>query len=312
MGRYAIRGLVLLVGILAGLCAQIAGAQTNPCTFGRVPTPFPTLAEEIRDLNAGQQVLGFVVGDLQLEGEVHNRVAVRARILRSLQKCFFENESDLLTFGADVGVRGYFQDNGFFEAKVDVEAKLLDIRNKLQRILIVAHVQEGDQFRLGQLDLIPSDPAIHKLNLRESYLRSLVHLRAGDIISADEIRNGIQRITDIYGKFGFIDATVEPNFDINHPTKTVAITLKVTEEHPYFINSVEVYGLTKEQEEFQKKLVIPGDLYNQYLIDLVILKARPNIPFGSRPPEILQIIRDREKGQVIVILDFRNPSTRTN
>jgi hypothetical protein len=312
MGRYAIRGLILFAGVFAALCPQTARALTNPCTSGRLPTPFPTLAEEIRDLNAGQPVLGFVVGDLQLVGEVHDRAAVTARILKSLQKCVFENESDLLSFGADIGIKGYFQDNGYFEAKVEVEAKPLDIKNKLQRILIIARVTEGDQFRLRELDLIPSDPEIHNLNLRESYLRSLIHIRAGDLVNSSELRNGVQRITDLYGKFGFIDATVEPNYDLNHFTRMVSITLKVTEEHPYFIKSVEVYGLTKEQEEFQKKLVIPGDLYNQYLVDLVILKARPNIPFGSRPPEILQITRDREKGQVNVILDFRKSSTRAN
>ncbi len=312
MGRRVIRGLVLLAGILEVLCPQPAGAFPSLCKEGRLPSPFPTFAEEIRELNAGQPITGFVVGDLQLEGDVHDSATLRSRILRELQKCQFETESDLLTYGADIGIRGFFQDHGYFDAEVSVEARPLDIRNNQQRMFLIAHVKEGDQFRLEQLAVIPANPDSHKLNLRVSYLRSLISLHGGDIMSASEVRNGVQRISDAYGRYGFIDVTVEPSFDIDHATRAISITLKITEGRPYWIKEMKVIGLNRDDEASLRRLIEPGDLFNQSLIDQAIRRVRPGIPLGTRSRGVLLIIRDREKGSVKVIFDFRNPPTWTN
>lgn len=309
LGRYAIRGLILLAGILAGLCAQTARAQTNPCTTGRLPTPFPTLAEEIRDMNAGQPVLGFVVGDLRLEGNVHDRPAVRARILKSLRKCFFENESDLLTFGADVEIKGYFQDHGYLEAKVDVEPKPLDIKNKLQRILIIARVQESDQFRLKQLTFEQEGEGFGP---KDSFFRKEFPLRRGNLVNVGKLREGILDITRLYSTFGYIDTTVEPQTDMDHSARLISINLVIYSGKQYSVAKVEVLGLKPEIEEDLRKIVSPGEIYNQNLIDAAFKLSKPAQSSCNQLLDVFEIHRDEQKQTVNVVFDFRKCQTQTN
>jgi hypothetical protein len=311
MGRRVIRGLVLLAGILAVLCPQPAGAFPSLCKEGRLPSPFPTFAEEIRELNAGQPVTGFVVGDLQLEGDIHGREAVRKRILRELQKCEFESESDLLAYGTDIGISGFFQDHGYFDAEVSVEARPLDIRNNQQRMFLIAHVKEGDQFRLGRLMVIPSDPNAKLLRFKESAYKQWFALHEGDIVDAGKVRDWVERITGVYGRFGHADATIEPSFDLDHRNKTISIVLKITEGPRYMLEAVEARGLSPKAEGDLRKLVTPGSLYNQSVMEKAI---KPNIPPSSpcHPETVAIFVRNFQQGTARVILDFRNCSPPTN
>jgi len=106
-----------------------------------------------------------VLGDLKIEGEVHNRDGARERILNTWKGRDYDDLKDLTDEVMEVGLRKDFQDRGYFKVVVqDPMAKPLGLVDGGQRILIVATITEGNQFRLGKF-AIQNDPPGHPLNI---------------------------------------------------------------------------------------------------------------------------------------------------
>ncbi len=307
MNRSVIPGMTILAGILVAILPQRTLAQLAPCTM--LSHPIPTLAQEIREMNTGQSVSSIVLGDLRIKGEVHDRDAVRRRVLKKLEKCSFDSEGELLSYTKENGIREDFQDRGFYEVNVDAEAQKLDIKNQQQRMAVVATINEGSRYRVGEIRLESIGQAFE---LREGYLRGLLPLHKGDILNPGKIREGIRRIQVTYANYGFIDLTIEPRIDIDHTTDTASLVLKVFQGERYYIEEVEVFGLPPDSEASLKRLVTPGDLYNQATIDHRIQEVRSRLTRGRRPSKVLQIVRDRQKGTVKVIFDFRDSPAPAN
>src|ERR1700689_3210740 len=121
------RGLSFLAIIFAAVCVQPVRAQAPPCV-DKMKLPYPTFAQEIRSENGEQPVARVVLGDLRIEGDVGDRDAVQKRILNDFGAKEFESENELVDNVNELGLRGDFQQHGYYEIEVNSEAQPLDIR----------------------------------------------------------------------------------------------------------------------------------------------------------------------------------------
>ncbi len=171
----------------------------------------------------------FVLGDLKIEGEVRDRDGVRDRILKAWRDREYDDLQQLADAVAEVGIRGDFQERGYFRVVVhDPVSQPLGLSDGRQRILVITSIVEGDQFRLGTFTIqtvIPHAAA----NIPAATLRDQFHLRTGDLFNVPEIRAGLERVKLLYGARGFPDVEVQPETEPDDATHRIDLILRITE-----------------------------------------------------------------------------------
>jgi beta-lactamase regulating signal transducer with metallopeptidase domain len=170
----------------------------------------------------------FVLGDLKIEGDVHNPDGVRDRILKAWKDREYD-DGKKLTDEVMIGIRGDFQERGYFKVAVhNPVSQPLALRDGKQRILIVTSITEGDQFRLGILTIQNVAPD-RALGIPAATLRDQFHLRNGDLFNMSEIRAGMERLKGLYGTRGYADVTAEPDTELDNASHRIDFILRITE-----------------------------------------------------------------------------------
>ena len=159
----------VLAGIVCALlCSQPVHAQLPQRLEGCLP--YPTYEHEIKamdeevaartGMNESRQRI--IVDDVKFDGPIHVSDAVRQQVVSDLKQRNLNDNSDLesdwLREIQAGGLKGVWQDQGYF--KVEATAKEEFIRNDStgKHVRIIAHINEGPQFRLGDVQFRSSDP----------------------------------------------------------------------------------------------------------------------------------------------------------
>jgi outer membrane protein insertion porin family len=188
----------------------------------------------------------------------------------------------------EVGVRGLYQDNGYFRVvvapngpvleNVDVEHKGVPLVPGLKphvgkAVNITIKIEEGEQYHMGTLKIVSSDPD-KALSLKVEPLKALFPLKEGDILNVDKLRKALKNYTDAYGQYGFIDFTAEPDFDINDAEKKINLTLHFDEQKQYYVRRINFSGNTTTRDKVIRRelLIDEGQLFNKRYWDISILR----------------------------------------
>ena len=171
----------------------------------------------------------FVLGDLKIDGDVHNRDEARDRILNEWKGREYEDLKDLTDDLMEAGVRKDFQDRGYFKVVVrDPVSQPLGVSDGKQRILIITSITEGGQFRLGSLNIQNVVPG-RELTIPATTLREQFYLRDGDLFKVSEVRAGLERVTQLYNAKGYEEVKEVPETAIDDAHHFIAMTLRITE-----------------------------------------------------------------------------------
>ncbi len=172
---------------------------------------------------------GFILGDLKIEGGVQDPEGVRSRILEAWKDREFGDIKELTGEVMEVGLRGDFMDRGYFTVVVkEPVTQSLDLVDGKQRILIIATVTEGNQFRLGNLTIV-NDPQDRPLSIPATTLRDQFHVRSGDLFNVSEIRAGMERAMSLYNAKGYRTMNERPDIDIDDAHHLINMTLHIIE-----------------------------------------------------------------------------------
>jgi hypothetical protein len=148
---------------------------------------------QARAAEPGEQETEYDLGDLRIEGEVHDRDAVRDRILKQWTRQVFGDAKELVEAVVQRGVRSDFQNRGYFKVVVQhPTSKSLGESGGKQRILVVVPVTEGAQYRLKNLTIASSSPD-KSLSIPAATLREQFHLRPNEPFSVADVRAGMIR-----------------------------------------------------------------------------------------------------------------------
>jgi outer membrane protein insertion porin family len=187
----------------------------------------------------------------------------------------------------EVGVRGLYQDNGYFRVIVAPNGPVLenvDVPHKGgplpglkphvgKAVNITIKIEEGEQYHMGTLKIVSSDPD-KALSLKVDPLKSLFPLKDGDIFNVDKLRKALKNYTDAYGQYGFIDFTAEPDFDVDDTTKKINLTLHFDEQKQYYVRRINFSGNTTTRDKVIRRelLIDEGQLFNKRYWDISILR----------------------------------------
>jgi outer membrane protein insertion porin family len=219
----------------------------------------------------------------------------------------------------EVGVRGLYQDNGYFRVivkdpileNVDTTHFRMGIpiagRASGKAVNITIPIEEGDRYRMGTLKIVSADPD-KALSLKVDALKTVFPLHEGDIFSIDKLRKANKSYTDAYGQYGFIDFTLEPEFDINDDAKRINLTLKFSEEKQYYVRRIDFVGNTTTRDKVIRRelLLDEGQLFNKRAWEISILRLN-QLDYFDRIEEdkAVEIKRNTKEGTVDLTLKLK-------
>ncbi|MBI1820790.1 MAG: outer membrane protein assembly factor BamA [Nitrospirae bacterium] len=104
-------------------------------------------------------------------------------------------------------------------------------------------ISEGPQFSIRKINfsgntLFPSEELLKKINTRE-----------GEIFKRDVLRQDINTLTDLYGERGYAFLNITPQFVTDNASKTVELTLEISEGNLTYIRKINISGNEKTRDK---------------------------------------------------------------
>src|SRR5256712_578830 len=219
----------------------------------------------------------------------------------------------------EVGVRGLYRDNGYFKVSVgepildniDTQSNRLGVplvlgRSHGKAVNITIPIEEGERFRMGTLKIVSSDPD-KALSLKVDALKSAFPLKQGDIFSTEKVRKALETYGKIYGEYGFIDFTPEPDTEVDDANKIINLTLRFDEQKQYFVRRIDFSGNTTTRDKVIRRelMLSEGDIFNNHAWELSILRLNQLDYFDKIKPDNADIKRNTNHGTVDILLKLK-------
>ncbi len=221
----------------------------------------------------------------------------------------------------EVGIRGLYQDNGYFKVlvkdpildTVDIERGGLPVplpmvgRKHGKRTNITIPIEEGERFHMGKLFIRNVDPE-KGLSVKTDFLQQIFPLHEGDIFAVDKVRKALEDYRKLYGQFGYIDFTATPITDVDEPTKTVNLTLEFDEQKQFYVRHIEFQGnVTTRDKVIRREILLDeGDVFNNRLWEISILRLNQLDYFEPiKAEQHAEIKRNLKEGSVDVVLKVK-------
>jgi outer membrane protein insertion porin family len=148
-----------------------------------------------------------------------------------------------------------YQDHGFVQMRVERHDVSLD-RDKA-RVTVTIDIVEGAQYRVGKVtlngvSLLPADE-----------VRRQLRFKAGDVFSRGKLFDGTRAIADLYSTIGRASADVAPRTEQQPATRTVDVTIDVTEGPEVYVERINITGNTRSEDRILRRELpfVEGDLY---------------------------------------------------
>jgi len=229
-------------------------------------------------------------------------------------------DREKLSEDLEVGVRGLYRDNGYFKVSVG-EPILENVDTQGHRLgvpLVTGHthgkavnitipIEEGERYRMGTLKIVSADPD-KTLSLKVDALKGAFPLKPGDIFSTEKVRKAMETYGKIYGEYGFIDFTPEPDTEIDEEKKIINLTLKFDEQKQYYVRRIDFVGNTTTRDKvIRRELMIDeGQLFNKRLWELSILRLNQLDYFDKiEADKAAEIKRNSKAGTVDISLKLK-------
>jgi outer membrane protein insertion porin family len=220
----------------------------------------------------------------------------------------------------EVGVRGLYRDNGYFKVSVgepileniDTEGFRLGVplvtgRSHGKAVNITIPIEEGDRYHMGTLKIVSADPD-KALSLKVEALKGTFPLKQGDIFSTEKVRKALESYGKIYGEYGFIDFTPEPDTELDEEKKIINLTLKFDEQKQYFVRRIDFSGNTTTRDKVIRRelLIDEGQLFNKRLWELSVLRLNQLDYFDRiEADKAAEIKRNQKEGTVDLTLKLK-------
>jgi outer membrane protein insertion porin family len=177
-----------------------------------------------------------------------------------------------------------------------------------QGFIITFTIDEGEQYRIGSIDVRSKIPALSS-RLLEPRLR----MSPGDVYNAEAIEKSVEDMTIEASRQGFAFASVRPGADRNSQARTINLVFTAEEGQRTYIERINIRGNSKTRDYVVRREfdVAEGDAYNRALINraerrLKNLNYFKNVKISTEPgsaPDrvVLNVdVEDMSTGEVSV------------
>ncbi|MBI5343737.1 MAG: outer membrane protein assembly factor BamA, partial [Deltaproteobacteria bacterium] len=138
-------------------------------------------------------------------------------------------------------IMGYYYDRGFINADI-LDHRVLLSEDK-QWFYITIAVSEGDQYRVGEID-ITGDMLATKKELLEK-----LKIVTGEVFNRTKLSKDIDTLTDFYGDKGYAYVDVKPQTRPNPEKKTVDVVFEIKKNDLVHIERIDLSGNTRTRDK---------------------------------------------------------------
>jgi outer membrane protein assembly factor BamA len=261
----------LLVFLLVGA----ATAQAPPCFRSKFAAEQPIKVKkvELRDDNRlSKREKAFIVRELRRECD-----------------CW----PCALTEEVGEQLREMYQWFGFYQAVAQVAIH----KRGVDSYSIMARVQEGPQYRLGDISFsrVKAFP--------EPQLRKLFPLLPGAPFDTRQVRRGLENLRQLYGSRGYINFSAVPETSVDSATKSITLRIDVDEGSVFRVGSLQLSnievrrGLGKQLLDAWRPHM--GEIYSAEFVDRFLdeniipgMQARPQVTYIQDPKGVVSVRMD--------------------
>jgi outer membrane protein insertion porin family len=142
--------------------------------------------------------------------------------------------------------------------RVKVRKPVISLVNNLRHMLILIQIDEGEQYRVGKVDVVGD------LIDRKEEILARLPLQPGEAFSRERLRNGVSRITDLYADQGYAYANVAPLTRVDDASKTVDLALEIEQGPQVSVERINITGNAKTRDKVIRRemKIVEGELYN--------------------------------------------------
>jgi outer membrane protein insertion porin family len=133
----------------------------------------------------------------------------------------------------------------------------------LRRYFITIKIQEGSQYRIGQVNISGNK------QFDEAKIRTTLGLVAGEIFNEVKVRDNFQVLKKLYGERGFINFTAIPVQTFDEPKKLLNLNINIEEDRQYYVHRISFAGNTTTRDRVIRREIMldEGQLFNTALWD---------------------------------------------
>jgi outer membrane protein assembly factor BamA len=251
-----------------------------------------------------EQKTKITIADVELSGTIPLSQEARADLVERIKKLDLRqaqhgDESDWL-WQVESEIRDTAQKQGYFKTLLTMKPPYL-VQSEAHelRYIVRVEVDSGPQYHLDQITF--SGATV--FGAKE--LRDQFSLHQGDLFDAPEIRNGMDSLSRLYQRLGYIDMVPEPEININEKDKEISVVLKIQENQQYHVKTIEIYGLSPAVEQAAKSQITPGEVFNSKSIEDLVERYKSEVPSNVSIIDVNRIGRDRTTATIDIVLDFR-------
>jgi outer membrane protein insertion porin family len=159
-------------------------------------------------------------------------------------------------------LRRFYLRNGFADVRIVSANAEYDPSQK--GFNITFNIEEGDQYKLGSVDIQSTVNAVGPESLR-----GILRVSAGNVYNADLVQKTVEDLTIDVAKRGYPFASVKPRGDRDFERKLVNLIFTVEEGPHAYIERINIRGNTKTRDYVLRREfdIVEGDAYNHALVD---------------------------------------------
>ncbi len=151
-------------------------------------------------------------------------------------------------------ITNLFQNKGY--ADVQVEIFLKD--NQTSQTTLMIDINKGPLYKIGHLHFEGNKFFTNK------DLSKCLKISSGSVYCSDNIWSSVQNIKDLYGKYGYMNASIDVRFCLHENEPIYDIYYCIHEGNPYKVGLIKIIGNTQTKQDviLHETLICPGDIFD--------------------------------------------------
>lgn len=140
-------------------------------------------------------------------------------------------------------LRKFYFENGYADFKV--KSAIAELSPQRDAFYITFTIEEGEQYRLGTIDVNTKLPKSRVPELAPS-----ITTLQGDIYNATEVEDSINRMTDVLGDSGFAFVEIKPEITRREgKEKIIDLTYAISEGPKVYVDRINIFGNVRTIDE---------------------------------------------------------------
>ena len=219
---------------------------------------------------------------------------------------------------SDLGkLRAWYFNRGYLEFAV--ESTQVTISPDKQTIAIAINIREGQPYTVTAVRLEGEYLG------REEEFRQLVLLRAGQPFRGDAVTATQKRFQELFGRYGYAFARVEPRTEIDRATGQVVVVLGAEPARRVYVRRIEVAGNTRTRDEVVRREFrqLESAWYNGSLIQLSKQRVdrlgyfeqveveTNDVPGAPDQADLVVVVKEKPTGNLAIGAGYSNAEKLT-